>query len=106
MRRRELITLIGGAAVAWPLATHAQQRFRIGLLNTGASTFFIAPFMGRLGELGYLEGKNIVVERKFAEGNSERLKEFAADLVRENVDVIVTIGTPATFAAKHQRDPD
>ena len=100
MRRRELITLIGGAAVAWPLATHAQQRFRIGLLNTGASTFFIAPFMGRLGELGYLEGKNIVVERKFAEGNSERLKEFAADLVRENVDVIVTIGTPAAFAAK------
>jgi putative tryptophan/tyrosine transport system substrate-binding protein len=99
MRRRDFITLLG-AAGAWPLAAHAQQRFRIGLLNTGASTFFIPPFMEKLGELGYVEGKNIVVERKFAEGNFERLKEFAADLVRRNVDVIVTIGTPAAFAAK------
>lgn len=56
--------------------------------------------MGKLEELGYQEGKNIVVERKFAEGNAERLKEFAADLVRQHVDVIVTIGTPAGFAAK------
>jgi putative tryptophan/tyrosine transport system substrate-binding protein len=100
MQRREFITLLGSAAVAWPLVARAQQRFRIGLLNTGAGTFFIAPFMGKLGELGYLEGKNIVIERKFAEGNSERLKEFAADLVRQHVDVIVTIGTPAGFAAK------
>ena len=100
MQRREFITLLGGVAVAWPLAARAQQRFRIGLLNTGASTFFIAPFVGKLGELGFLEGKNIVIERKFAEGNSERLKEYAADLVRQHVDVIVTIGTPAGFAAK------
>jgi putative ABC transport system substrate-binding protein len=56
--------------------------------------------VGKLGELGYLEGKNIVIERKFAAGNSERLKEFAADLVQQHVDVIVTIGTPAGFAAK------
>jgi putative ABC transport system substrate-binding protein len=56
--------------------------------------------MGKLEELGYLEGKNVVIERKFAEGNPERLKEFAADLVREHVDVIVTLGTPAGFAAK------
>ncbi len=100
MRRREFIKVLGGVAAAWPLAARAQQHFRIGLLNTGASTFFIAPFMGKLGELGYVEGKNIVVERKFAEGNSERLKEFAADLVRQQVDVIVTIGAPAGFAAK------
>jgi putative ABC transport system substrate-binding protein len=100
MRRREFIKVLGGVAAAWPLAARAQQHFRIGLLNTGASTFFIAPFMGKLGELGYVEGKNIVVERKFAEGNSERLKEFAADLVRQHVDVIVTIGAPAGFAAK------
>ena len=99
MKRRDFITLLG-AAGAWPRAAHAQQRFRIGLLNTGASTFFIAPFMGKLAELGYVEGKNIVIERKFAEGNAERLKEFAVDLVRQNVDVIVTIGTPAAFAAK------
>ncbi|MGZ5874790.1 MAG: ABC transporter substrate-binding protein [Bradyrhizobium sp.] len=78
----------------------AQQPFRIGLLNTGATTFFIAPFMGKLGELGYSEGKNIVVDRKFAEGSATRLKEFAAELVRQHVDVIVTIGTPAGFAAK------
>jgi putative ABC transport system substrate-binding protein len=100
MRRREFIALLGGVAVAWPLAMQAQQPFRIGLLNTGASTFFIAPFMGKLEELGYLEGKNVIIERKFAEGNPERLKEFAADLVREHVDVIVTLGTPAGFAAK------
>jgi putative tryptophan/tyrosine transport system substrate-binding protein len=99
MKRREFIAALGGA-VAWPFAARAQQRFRIGLLNTGASTFFIAPFMGKLEELGYVEGKNIVIERKFAEGNSERLKEFAAQLARQNVDVIVTIGTPAAFAAK------
>jgi putative tryptophan/tyrosine transport system substrate-binding protein len=99
MRRRAFIAVLGGAA-AWPFTARAQQRFRIGLLNTGASTFFIAPFMGKLGELGYVEGKNIVIDRKFAEGNSERLKEFAAELVRQNVDVIVTIGTPAAFAAK------
>jgi putative ABC transport system substrate-binding protein len=100
VRRREFIAALGGAA-AWPVVASAQQqRFRIGLLNTGASTFFIAPFMGKLEELGYVEGKNIVIERKFAEGNSERLKEFAAQLARQNVDVIVTIGTPAAFAAK------
>ena len=99
MRRRAFIAALGGAA-ALPLVARAQQRFKIGLLNTGASTFFIAPFIGKLGELGYLEGRNLVIERKFAEGNSERLKEFAADLVRQHVDVIVTIGTPAGFAAK------
>jgi putative ABC transport system substrate-binding protein len=100
MRRRKFFTLIGGAAVAWPLAVRAQQPFRIGLLNSGADSFFVAPFVGKLAELGYREGKNILIERKLAEGNSERLKEFAADLVRQNVDVIVTIGTPAGFAAK------
>jgi len=86
MQRREFITFLGGAAAAWPLTAHAQQHFRIGLLNTGADPFFVATFMGKLEELGYQEGKNIVVERKFAEGNAERLKEFAADLVRQHVD--------------------
>jgi putative ABC transport system substrate-binding protein len=100
MKRRAFITLLGGAAGIWPLAALAQQRFRIGLLNTGADTFFVGPFMAKMVELGYLEGNNIVIERKFAEGNAERLKEFAADLVRQHVDVIVTIGTPAGFAAK------
>lgn len=93
--------MLGVIAAVWPLAASAQQSFRIGLLNSGASTFFIGPFVEKLQELGYREGRNIVIERKFAEGNRERLKEFAADLVRQHVDVIVTIGTPAGFAAKH-----
>ena len=84
----------------WPLPARAQKSFKIGLLNSGADSFFVGPFVEKLGELGYLEGKNIVIERKFAEGNPKRLTELAADLVRQQVDVIVTIGTPAGFAAK------
>jgi len=100
LQRRQCIALLGVIAAVWSLAAAAQQSFRIGLLNSGASTFFIDPFVGKLQELGYREGRNIVIERKFAEGNRERLKEFAAELVRQHVDVIVTIGTPAGFAAK------
>jgi putative ABC transport system substrate-binding protein len=101
MQRRTFITFIGCTAIAWPPAPRAEQQpVRIGLLNSGADSFFVAPFVGKLAELGYLEGKNIVIERKFAEGNAERLNEFAADLVRQHVDVIVTIGTPAGFAAR------
>jgi putative ABC transport system substrate-binding protein len=99
MNRREFITLLGGAA-AWPLAAHAQQRFKIGLLDAGLGAAFTVPFMRKLGELGYVEGKNVAIERKSAQGSAERLNEFAADLVREQVDVIVTAGTPAGFAAK------
>jgi putative ABC transport system substrate-binding protein len=100
MRRREFIVLLGGAAVAGPLAVQAQQIFRIGLLNSGADNFFVAPFVGKLEELGYREGGNILIDRKFADGNAERLEKFAADMVRAHVDVIVTVGTPAGFAAK------
>ncbi len=99
IRRREFITLLGGAA-AWPLAARAQQRFKIGLLDAGLGAAFSVPFMRKLGELGYVEGKNVVIERKSAQGNAERLNEFVADLVREQVDVIVTAGTPAGVAAK------
>jgi putative ABC transport system substrate-binding protein len=100
MKRRKFIVLLGAMAMISPAAVRAQQRFTIGLLNTGASTFFVGPFMAKLEQLGYREGDNIAVERKFAEGDRERLKQFAADLVRQRVDVIVTIGTPAGFAAK------
>src|SRR5688572_12689401 len=100
MKRRDFITLIGGAAAAWPLAARAQRRFKIGLLDTGLGAAFTVPFMRKLAELGYVEGTNVDIERKSAEGNTERLKEFAADLVRQQVDVIVTAGTPAGFAAK------
>jgi putative ABC transport system substrate-binding protein len=85
---------------ACPLAARAQQHFKIGLLDTGIGDYFTVPFMQRLEQLGYAEGKNLVVERRFAEGDKERLKEFAADLVRQKVDVIVTMGTPAGLAAE------
>jgi len=101
MRRRDFITLVGCAAVALPPGARAQQRLKMGLLITGADTvFFGEPFMGRLREFGYVEGKNLIVERRAAEGNVARLKEFAADLVNHKVNVIVTFGTPAAFAAK------
>jgi putative ABC transport system substrate-binding protein len=100
MRRREFITLLGGAAVAWPFPALARQLFKIGLLDAGLGAAFTVPFMRKLGELGYVEGKNVAIERKSAQGSAERLNEFAADLVREQVDVIVTAGTPAGFAAK------
>jgi putative tryptophan/tyrosine transport system substrate-binding protein len=100
MRRREFITLLGGAAASWPLAARAQQRFKIGLLDTGLGAAFAVPFVRKLVELGYVEGRNVVIERKSAEGNPERLQDLAADLVRQQVDVIVTAGTPAGFAAK------
>lgn len=100
MRRRDFVALLGGVAATWPLTARAQRRFAIGLLDTGLGTAFTVPFMRKLVELGYVEGKNVVIERKSADGNRERLKEFAADLVRQQVDVIVTAGTPAAVAAK------
>jgi putative tryptophan/tyrosine transport system substrate-binding protein len=100
MRRREFITLLGSAVAAWPSSVRAQQRFKIGLLDTGLGAAFTAPFTRKLVELGYVEGKNVVIERRAAEGNAARLKEFAADLVGQQVDVIVTAGTPAGVAAK------
>jgi putative tryptophan/tyrosine transport system substrate-binding protein len=99
MRRREFIVALGGAA-AWPFVGRAQQRFHIGLLVTGGSTPLIELLVSTLAGLGYSDGKNAVIERRFAEGNLNDLRDFAADLVRLHVDVIVTVGTPAGFAAK------
>ena len=100
MKRREFITLLGGSAALWPLAAHAQKLFKIGLLDTGLGANFAVPFVRKLGELGYVEGKNVVIERRSAEGDAELLAGLAADLVSQKVDVIVTAGTPAGFAAK------
>ena len=101
MKRREFLALLGSTVACWPLLARAQQRFKIGLLETGGDySFFTVPFTRKLEELGYVEGKNLAIEHRPAEGNVERLKEFAADLVQQRVDVIVTIGTPAGFAAK------
>src|SRR5689334_21412452 len=100
MHRRAFISLL--AAIAFtPMPARAQQRvFKIGLLDTGLSDAFAVPFFRKLEQLGYVDGKNVVIERKSAAGNKQLLAGFADELVRDRVDVIVTVGTPAGFAAK------
>jgi putative ABC transport system substrate-binding protein len=107
MRRREFITLLGGAA-AWPLAARAQQVGkvpRIGYLSPGSATpgplAYHDEFRRGLRELGYVEGRNIVIEYRFPDGNFDRLAQLAAELVQLNVDVIVSVVTQASLAAKN-----
>ena len=105
-KRRKLITALGASALTAPLPSFAQQPVkiaRIGFLGAASATGFAKQLDGfRLGlrDFGYTEGKNIVIEYRWAEGNYARLAELAAELVRSNVDVIVTHGTPGTRAAK------
>ena len=109
MRRRDFITLLGGAAatsIAWPLAAIAQQSGKlrtIGFLGpntrSGASDW-VAALAQRLRELGWIEGRTVTIEYRWAEGREERLAEIAAEFVRLKVDVIVTSGTPAVMASK------
>jgi putative ABC transport system substrate-binding protein len=106
MRRREFITVLGGAVAGWPLSTRAQRSAKppiIGYLSpTSASTEgqWTAAFVRRLHELGWIEGSTVEIEYRWAEGHTERWSEFAADLVRLKVSVIVTYATPLTIAAK------
>ena len=105
MRRREFITLIGGTAAGWPLVARAQQPAkvpRIGFLHYGSSgpSPEVDAFRQGLGDLGYIEGKNINIEYRFASGRIERLPELAAELVHLKPDVIVTPLTAASLAAK------
>jgi putative tryptophan/tyrosine transport system substrate-binding protein len=104
MKRREFILLLGGAA-AWPLAARAQQAKLPTIGFMGASTRsaeneWIAAFVQRLRELGWVEGRTIVIEYRWAEGHDERLVEIAAEFVRRKVDVIVTWGAAPAFVAK------
>jgi len=102
MRRRDFIALVGGGAVALPLRALAQASgkiWRMGFIAQGYERFYDALFEG-LRELGYAEGKNLVVERRYAEGHAERFQEFAAEMVRLKVDVIVVTTTPAALAVK------
>ena len=104
MRRRQLITLIGSAALVWPLATRAQQTkvVRIGALYIGTadSESFKKELREGLRDLGYVEGQNIAFDFRSAEGKLDRLPELAAELVRLKVDVIVALYVPCALAAK------
>ena len=106
LKRREFITLLGGAAALWPLAARAQQAAKLptigflGQTTRSAGSEWIAAFVQRLRELGWIEGRTIAIEYRWAEGRDERFAEIAAEFVRLKVDVIVTSGTPAVLAAK------
>src|SRR5262245_32419321 len=104
MRRREFITLLGGAAT-WPLTVRAQQPAMpvIGCLNGGSAAPLrrqVLAFHQGLQEVGYVEGQNVAVEYRFAEGQFDRLKAMAEDLVRRQVSIITASSVPAALAAK------
>jgi ABC-type uncharacterized transport system substrate-binding protein len=103
VKRREFITLFGGAAAAWPLAARAQQAKlpTVGFVGSNASAWspWTADFVQRLRELGWIEGRTIAIEYRWSEGRPERFAEIAAEFVQLKVDVIVTAGPPV-FAAK------
>jgi putative ABC transport system substrate-binding protein len=106
MKRREFITLLGGAAATWPFATLAQKSAklpRVGYLGysaAGLEQHLLTTFEKGLADVGYVEGKNLAIEYR-SEGKLERLPELAAQLVALNVDVIVTLATPGALAAKN-----
>jgi putative ABC transport system substrate-binding protein len=105
IRRREFILLGGSAVAAWPVAAHAQQSAKlptIGLLVPGTPAShgqWYAVLVQRLRELGWIEGRTVAIEVRYAEGHVKRLAEIATEFVRLKVDVIVTSGTPAVVQA-------
>ena len=106
MKRRAFITLLGGAATAWPLGARAQQPTKppvIGFFSAGSAAAmrnWVAALVQRLRELGWIEGRTVAIEYRWADGDSERLADFAAEFVRLKVDVIVTHSAAPVIAAK------
>ena len=106
MKRRAFITLLGGAAASWPLAARAQQAGKLPTIGLwGPTTPSVgsqraAAFVQRLRELGWIEGRTVAIEYRWAEGRDERAAEIAGEFVRLKVDVIVAQGTPSVIAAK------
>jgi putative tryptophan/tyrosine transport system substrate-binding protein len=105
-RRRDFITLVGGITAAWPLTARAQQPAKLptigflGAATASARSQWVAAFVQRLRELGWIEGRTVAIEYRWAEGRSERFAEIAAEFVRLKVDVIITYATPPAIAAK------
>ena len=105
LKRREFITLVGGAATAWPLAARAQQAAMpvIGYFSgrsPGAEAPIRMPFLKALEGSGFAAGRNVAIEYRFAEGQYERLPELAAELVRRQVAMLVATDRPSALAAK------
>jgi putative ABC transport system substrate-binding protein len=107
MRRREFITLLGGVATAaWPLAARAQQAAKLptigflGQSTRSATSEWVAAFVQRLRELGWIENRTVAIVYRWVEGREDRFTEVADEFVRLKVDVIVTSGTPEVLAAK------
>src|ERR1700758_5280248 len=106
IRRREFITLLGGTPAAWPLAAHAQRPGKLptlGYLGTSTASdwaSWTAAFVLRLRELGWVDGRTVAIEYRWAEGRDERFAEIAAEFVQRKVDVIVTSSTVGVVATK------
>jgi putative ABC transport system substrate-binding protein len=106
MRRRDFIKVIAGSATCWPLASRAQQAGKLptigflGAASSSVATQWVTAFSKRLRELGWIEGRTVAIEYRWAEGSSKRFAEIAAEFVRLNVDVIVTWGSAPVLAAK------
>ena len=105
MRRREFITIVGSAAASWPLAAYAQQPATpvVGFINAASAQNYtrqLTAFLKGLGEAGLVDGQNMKIEYRWAEGQNDRLPAIAADLVNRRVAVIAATSTPAVLAAK------
>ena len=106
MRRREFIALFGSMTAAWPLAARAQQRGKVatigflGPATPSVASKLVAAFVNRLRDLGWVEGRNLTIEYRWAEGQNDRYAEIASEFVALNVDLIVTWGSAPVLAAK------